>query len=770
MRRLAVVLASTLTACFCAGASTIAAHATSTSQYTLTDLQQFGVSSAGWAINDAAQVTGSIEPDTSNSHVFRYSGGVVSDLGTLGGPSGIGISINTNGEVVGWSLIDPSSFTTHAFYTSGDTLIDLKTLAEGTPVGPYVNSQAFGVNDGGLVVGESQIDGPGTRAFLYNGLLRQLPLPGAYAYSGGMAINNQGQILFKTQQPGFNAFIYSGYAGDGGGGSFVQIPALVAGGLVIGADINNGGVVVGQATPVNDPLGFHAFRYSGGVSQDLGLLPGFPSTGALSINDSGLIVGCAFNDTDEHGFIYDGALHDLNDLVAPGSGMVLGCAGGINNAGQITGEGLVNGVFHAYLLTPSTATPLGTNVAVSPTDPNTGSSPVTLNFSDVTGAGTTTLDITSTGPSLPSGYSLGNGVYYEVATTATYSGSITVCIVHTGLLAPSLWHYANGTWTQVTPVTDDGTTICGSVTSLSPFALLLRTGGRPPTVDPGGPYAVDEGGSVVVTATGSDPGGETLTFVWDLDGNGTFETPGRSVSFSAAGLDGPTTQTVNVQATNTDGLSATAATSISVANVAPTVGGIELPAGPVLLGATVSTSASFIDPAPGDTHAAQWDWGDGSTSPGAIVEAVGAGTATGSHAYLAPGSYTITVYVTDDDGGTSAAQATLVAIYNICLLYDPNKPLKGGVAPIKLALCDAHGTDLSAPSVVVTAVSTTSPRGLVGVGNTNRGNLFRYDATLGTSGGYIFNLDTTGDPPGAYVLRFTVGQEPYVYSVGFTVG
>ena len=50
-----------------------------------------------------------------------------------------------------------------------------------------------------------------------------------------------------------------------------------------------------------------------------------------------------------------------------------------------------------------------------------------------------------------------------------------------------------------------------------------------PTVDAGGPYDVVEGGSVVVSATGPQPDGQALTYRWDLDDNGTFETPGQSV-------------------------------------------------------------------------------------------------------------------------------------------------------------------------------------------------------------------------------------------------
>ncbi|HTP08097.1 MAG TPA: lamin tail domain-containing protein, partial [Anaerolineae bacterium] len=89
----------------------------------------------------------------------------------------------------------------------------------------------------------------------------------------------------------------------------------------------------------------------------------------------------------------------------------------------------------------------------------------------------------------------------------------------------------------------------------------------PPTADAGGPYAVNEGSSVTLSATGTDPEGQPLTYAWDLDDNGTFETSGQSVSF--AGMDGPAIQTVKVQVTDNGGLTAVASTTVTVNNVAP---------------------------------------------------------------------------------------------------------------------------------------------------------------------------------------------------------
>jgi uncharacterized protein len=86
----------------------------------------------------------------------------------------------------------------------------------------------------------------------------------------------------------------------------------------------------------------------------------------------------------------------------------------------------------------------------------------------------------------------------------------------------------------------------------------------PPTADAGGPYSVSEGGSVTLTATGTDPENGALSYAWDLDNNGSFETPGQSVTFSAADLHAPDKFDVSVQVTDNGGLTATSQTTVQV--------------------------------------------------------------------------------------------------------------------------------------------------------------------------------------------------------------
>lgn len=77
----------------------------------------------------------------------------------------------------------------------------------------------------------------------------------------------------------------------------------------------------------------------------------------------------------------------------------------------------------------------------------------------------------------------------------------------------------------------------------------------PPTVDAGGPYSVVEYQTVTLTATATDPNGlDGLEFAWDLDNDGSFETPGQSVDFVAPAA--PATLTVRVQVTDPTGFTA----------------------------------------------------------------------------------------------------------------------------------------------------------------------------------------------------------------------
>src|SRR5205823_15092738 len=129
----------------------------------------------------------------------------------------------------------------------------------------------------------------------------------------------------------------------------------------------------------------------------------------------------------------------------------------------------------------------GSNVGVAPVDSTTGSTPISLTFSDVTGAGTTSLTTSSAGPTPPSGFTVaGAGIYYDISTTATFTGTVTVCVTYNPAsvadpTAVRFFHYNTGTaaWEDITTSNDTTTgTLCGTTTSFSPFAILTPSGTR----------------------------------------------------------------------------------------------------------------------------------------------------------------------------------------------------------------------------------------------------------------------------------------------------
>lgn len=91
-----------------------------------------------------------------------------------------------------------------------------------------------------------------------------------------------------------------------------------------------------------------------------------------------------------------------------------------------------------------------------------------------------------------------------------------------------------------------------------------------------------------------------------------------------------------------------------------------------------------------------------------------------------------------------------------------------------MQLCDANGVDASAANTVVHAtgvvlVSSNAPQALEDAGNANPDYDFRFDSSLGSTGGYIFNLKTSGYPTGTFALQFTASNDPTPHMVQFGV-
>lgn len=121
--------------------------------------------SSAAAINDAGQIVGWMDDSSDPRHAFLYEGGVVTDLGTLGGGAwliSLANDINNDGLIVGESRPSNTELQ-HAFIHDGTTIVDLNDLID--PLAGWLLYSAQAINASGQIVGYGSYGGT-TRAFL----------------------------------------------------------------------------------------------------------------------------------------------------------------------------------------------------------------------------------------------------------------------------------------------------------------------------------------------------------------------------------------------------------------------------------------------------------------------------------------------------------------------------------------------------------------------------------------------------------------------------
>jgi hypothetical protein len=232
-------------------------------------------------------------------------------------------------------------------------------------------------------------------------------------------------------------------------------------------------------------------------------------------------------------------------------------------------------------------------------------------------------------------------------------------------------------------------------------SVVRITLNSPPTVAAGGPYAAAEGASIQLSATGSDPDGDPITYAWDLDGNGTFETPGQTVTYAA--VDGPATPTVTVKATDPSGASAVDSTIVTITNLPPRITSLVPSPANGLVGGPVTFAGTATDPSSVDVAAGfAWAFDAGSgfgpfgSNPFAIT-------------YSTCGTYTVAAKARDKDGGISDPfTSAAVHVYNGSIL----SPLQAGsfnvvqagrIVPVKMTIgCGSFLSGLQ-PSISIRA-------------------------------------------------------------------
>jgi probable HAF family extracellular repeat protein len=240
----------------------------------------------------------------------------IATIGSFGGVTsfgfnGVATAINVFGRAVGYSHLD--EFVHHAFIYRDRQLTDIGSFGG--------SSAAFDINDRGHVVGFAADSLGVGHAFVYrDGLMTEInPFGRPNNESAAEGINNLGRVV----------------------------------GWGITADGTSRGFVYSDDGP----------------TVNVGTFKGGRNSYALAINDRNQVVGVADYpyltvcstpqgpvrcvQFAQHGFLYDdGKLIDVNDLVDRDLGWDLQWVSDINFWGQITGYGVLNGRFRAFVMTP----------------------------------------------------------------------------------------------------------------------------------------------------------------------------------------------------------------------------------------------------------------------------------------------------------------------------------------------------------------------------------------------------------------------------------
>jgi probable HAF family extracellular repeat protein len=345
-----------------------------------------GVTNRGWVSGDSFLAGGQTE------HAFVWRDGVMTDLGTLGGPnSSVGFPIKDNrGLIVGGaqgSQIDPLKEYWGVAYgcnTSSGICDGYKHLQFGflwqngvmtkLPTLGGNNSDAGGVNNRGQVAGIAEtatMDGRcaypqvlAYKAVVYEpgGGVHELPtLPGDVA-AEALAINDHGDVVGFSGNCGVpDAFSSLGLAVHAvlwRNGAVYALSGL--GGVMNNTAfaINNAGQIAGISDPPGDATTY-AVLWQNGAMTKLGTLPGDVLSMSQDINASGQVVGVSCDaNFNCRAFLWDkGVMMDLNSLIPTGSPLYLTQAEGINDFGWIAGTAFdpSTGDAAAFLAIPAPA-------------------------------------------------------------------------------------------------------------------------------------------------------------------------------------------------------------------------------------------------------------------------------------------------------------------------------------------------------------------------------------------------------------------------------
>lgn len=282
---------------------------------------------------------------------------------------------------------------------------------------------------------------------------------------------------------------------------------------------------------------------------------------------------------------------------------------------------------------------------------------------------------------------------------------------------------------------------------------------------------INEGGTVTLTGAVTDPGvldNETVEVTWG-DGStspAAINETTRLFSASHTYLSNPAGEptggsfpiTATATATDDVGETGSAATSVIVDNVPPSVIGLMLNSGTVNAGQPLTITGTVTDPGVLDTEAVVVSWGDETTSVATVDQttrtfsAIHTFASTSSGA--APVTFPIVATATDSDGGTGSA-GTSVVVDNVAptltgLAFTPSSINEGGSTTLSATIGgDASDADL----VAITWGDRTTTSQVIAA------------AATSFSIAHVYADNPAGQPVGAFTASATVTDVANTLSV-----
>ncbi len=224
-----------------------------------------------------------------------------------------------------------------------------------------------------------------------------------------------------------------------------------------------------------------------------------------------------------------------------------------------------------------------------------------------------------------------------------------------------------------------------------------------PAVDAGGPYAIIEGGTLSLDASGtSDPDNAALTYNWDLDNDGAYDDLSTSLATSsvswamlaALGVDDDGSYTLGLEVDDASGGVAMSTATLTVANARPAL----VASGSATADGGAAYTLNLASSDPGNDTISSWsvNWGDGTvTSHAGNPASVGHTYDTSQGGIV----FEITVSAVDEDG-THFVSDLLVPAYvgdNVLVFDGSGGALRGSAAPASDGL-SGHAAIIPAPN------------------------------------------------------------------------